>query len=208
MSGPPKLQARAGHQFVIGADPGVKGAIGVLSPTTAFCEVHDIPVIGVGRESEFDADALWVLISRLAKEYNHPLFRLEWPQTRPDEAAESSKRFGVGLGLLWAFARAAGCEVERVAPNGWKGRLGLMGKSGGHMDARRQAVEYAERVIPGLTDDAVRGVRGGLLDGRAEALLIAFECVSRTATGLRGMSPELREARMLMGGRGHGRRKK
>lgn len=208
MTTPPPLKAAHGHQFVVGIDPGVRGAIGVLSPKTAFMEVYDMPVIGTGRASEFDCDALWAIFTHLTKAYRRPLVRLEWPQTRPDEAAESSKRFGVGLGLLWGLSTAAGCEVERVAPNGWKGRLGLSGKASGAMEARRQAVEYAERVIPGLPEDAVRGPKGGLLDGRAEALLIAFEQVSRTATGLRAMDPHLREARVLMGGRGHGRRKK
>lgn len=207
MSGPPPLK-RKSIGFVCGIDPGMEGAIGVLGPTTAYCEVHDLPTIGVGRKGEFDCDAIWSLMLHIAATYHRPLVRLEWPQTRPDEAAESSKRFGVGLGILWAASVAAGCSVERVAPNRWKGRLGLKGKAQGAQEARAQAVEYAETVIPGLPPDALRGPRGGLLDGRAEALLIAFEQVSRTATGLRAMDPHLAEARILMSGRGHGRRKK
>jgi len=199
MSVPPQIPKRS--LAVVGVDPGVSGAIGVLGPDTRFLEVHDLPVIGVGRKGEFDADALFVLASGIALKYNNPLVRLEWPATRPDEAAESSKRFGVGLGLLWGVFIAVGCEVERVAPNGWKGRLGLSGKAGQARYSRQQAVEYAERFLPGLPADAVRGPRGGLLDGRAEALLIAFEHVSRTQAGLRAMDPHIREARMLMGGK-------
>jgi len=187
MSVPPQIPKRS--LAVVGVDPGVSGAIGVLGPDTRFLEVHDLPVIGVGRKGEFDADALFVLASGIALKYNNPLVRLEWPATRPDEAAESSKRFGVGLGLLWGVFIAVGCEVERVAPNGWKGRLGLSGKAGQARYSRQQAA------------DAVRGPRGGLLDGRAEALLIAFEHVSRTQAGLRAMDPHIREARMLMGGK-------
>lgn len=204
MNGPPALIPKVtGGRPVVGVDPGVQGAIGIIGPDTAFIDVYDLPTIGEGRAGEFDADLLWSIIRDIAEAHACPHVRLEWPQTRPTEAPESSKRFGVGLGLLWGLFRAAGCPVERVAPNKWKGRLGLVGKkqAGGAGVAKQQAVDYAELVIPGLPADAVRGPRGGMLDGRAEALLIAWEAVSRTELGLRSMSPHLREMRVLMGGK-------
>jgi len=196
---PPSL-IPTGPKFVVGIDPGVQGAIGVIGPDTRFELVHDIPSIGMGRKGEFDSDLIIEYARVISERYHRPLVRIEWPTTRPDESAESSKRFGVGLGLLWGVFRAAGCPIERVVPNKWKGRLGLQGKAGDARSARQQAVEYAELVIPGV-ELMCRGPRGGLLDGRAEALLIAFEHVSRTEAGLRAMDPHLREMRMLMGGR-------
>jgi len=131
---------------------------------------------------------------------------LEWPQTRPDESPESSKRFGVGLGILEGVFTAFGMPPVRVAPNKWKGRLGLSGKESGWQAARLEAVALAEAHVRGLSPSHLRGPRGGLLDGRAEAMLIAWYHLTETVDGLKNQPESVRTARLLMWGSKGGRR--
>lgn len=202
MIGVPHLKPRPVH---VGVDPGFSGAVAVIDLDGNFSGVWDLPTTaGEGRQKEFDTDALAALIKRIVRDPVREV-HLEWPTTRPDESAESSKRFGVGLGLLEMGFTMAGCKVRRVSPNGWKGRLGLMGKAGAELESRTQAVQTAERFIGRLPASALRGVKGGLKDGRAEALLIAWEGLTRTLEGLRKQPEEVRMARLLFGG---GRKRK
>ena len=183
----------------VGVDPGFQGAIGVIDSHGKFVACEDMPVLGAsGRKQEFDVPRLCVIARHLSK-WKVERVILEFPTTRPGEAPESSKRFGVGLGLLWGIFEAHGLRVEKVAPNKWKGRLGLIGKSEQPQAAKLQAVEMAERFISDVPPNVLRGPRGGLKDGRAEALLIAWEALTCTAAGLKNQPKDIRIARMLFG---------
>lgn len=186
-------------RFWVGIDPGFQGAIGVIDSHGRFAAYEDMPVIGApGRKQEFDVPRLCA-IARHLSERSIERVCIEFPTTRPGEAPESAKRFGVGLGLLWGIFEAHGLTVEKVAPNKWKGRLGLMGKAGQAQAAKLQAVEMAERFIWDIPSNVLRGPRGGLKDGRAEALLIAWGALTCTAAGLKNQPKDIRIARMLFG---------
>jgi hypothetical protein len=202
---PPTLKPK---QVWIGIDPGFKGAIGAINERGHFLWVRDMPSTirddTSERTREFDLRGLASIV-RDASLSPDPHVFLEYPTTRPDESAESSKRFGVGLGLLEGMFAYAGIPAVRVAPNKWKGRLGLVGKERDPMAAREQAVRFAEAFIPGCSCGILRGSRGGLLDGRAESLLIAWEALTSTRAGLAAQPYETRLARVMFGG---GRRKR
>lgn len=195
---PPKLKPIPQGQVWIGIDPGMKGAIGAIDTHGRFLWVKDLPVTKQGRKGEFDLPGIAAIVEEISQ-YASPRVLLEWPTTRPGEAAESSKRFGVGLGILEGMFVAKGHKPERISPNGWKGRLGLSGKKDNQRGARQQAVDMAEEFIRDMPEGAVRGPRGGLMDGRAEALLIAWEGLTRTVTGLRNQPEDVRLARMILG---------
>lgn len=196
---PPSLKARQSKQIWVGIDPGMSGAISAINEKGEFLWVEDMPVIGEGRKGEYDVLKIVRIVREVGK-HPHPRVLLEWPTTRPDESAESSKRFGVGLGLLVGACAASGVLPERVAPNKWKGRLGLQGKEQDPLAARQQAVRAAEDFIIGLPPTALYGVKGGLKDGRAESLLIAWEGLTRTREGLLNQPEDVRLLRALMGG--------
>ena len=194
MTPPPPIK-----RLWIGVDPGVLGAVGVIDSSGRFVECWDLPVIGKeGRKQEFNVPVLCQRIKRLSQ-WRIERVDLEWPTTRPGEAPESSKRFGVGLGLLWGIFEAHGLTVRKVAPNKWKGKLGLIGKAGQEHASKLQAVEMAERFILDVPPDVLRGPRGGLKDGRAEALMIAWQALTSTVEGLRNQPKDIRLARMLFG---------
>lgn len=174
-------------QTWIGIDPGLKGAIGVIGDQGQMLTVWDIPTLQTNsrtRRVQVDVNALWGIFQTL-KLYPDPVVRLEWPQTRPDEGAEASKNFGVGLGQLEAFSTSCGLPVDKLAPNKWKGDLGLPGKKKDPRNAARLACEFAERWVMDVPHSLVFGPRGGPKDGRAEALLIAWHGWSRTLAAMR-----------------------
>ena len=195
-----------------GVDPGFEGGIGVINGDSGSLEVlYDMPQRNQakGRRREVDVDALnWIF--RDLHQRGVADVHLEWPTTRPEESAESSKRFGVGLGNIEALVIANGMKLARVAPNKWKQDLGLPGKKDGlttATEARRLACEQALRLIPGIERDHLYGPRGGAKDGRAEALLIAWWSWSRSIHAMRvladrwGKDSVQAQAFMLMGGR-------
>lgn len=195
---PPSLKSRV---LWVGIDPGFSGAIGVIDDIGRFSGVYDIPTKGdKGRKQEFDVLELVKLADSVVARCTASRCLLEWPSTRPDESAESSKRFGVGLGLMEGIWSVLGCPPERVPPNLWKGQLGLSGKAADPLKARQQAVDLCLLNIPTMPRGAVYGPRGGLRDGAAEALLIAWWGWSRTAAGLRAMPEEARLMRLMFGG--------
>lgn len=205
MNPPPILPVRT---LIVGIDPGFKGAIGVVDNLGRFFDVWDMPTTaGEGRQREMDLPILAAIIATIRGGVRRVL--LEWNQSRPDEAPESSKRMGVGLGLLEGMWFMAGCRPERVAASRWKGRLGLTGKDGedGAAAAKETIVAYAETVIPGLPAGILRGPRGGPLDGRAEALLIAWWAATGTMEGLRAQDKDVLMARLLSGGRKNRRKR-
>jgi crossover junction endodeoxyribonuclease RuvC len=184
----------------IGIDPGFKGAIAVLSPTLSFVSVHDMPGKGgEDRRKEIDLPVLCEIL-RAAAGKPRPEVYLEWPQTRPDEAPESSKRFGVGMGNIEGICAALNLPLTRVASNLWKGALGLAGKDKAD-DAKDQAARLAEDMVRGLPAGCLRGPRGGVYDGRAEALLIAWWAATRSREGLTMLDVDTRLARVTFGNR-------
>lgn len=189
----------------VGIDPGMAGALAVIDEAGKYLRLWDMPITTMGRSGEIDVDSLASIVDEITK-YPAPTVLLEWPQTRPDEAPESSKRFGVGLGLLEGMFTYAGLRPRRVAPNEWKGHLRLKGKERDALGARSDAVRLALEVIPNLPGGALHGARGGLKDGRAEALLIAWEGLTRTVRGLARQPEDLRFARLVLRG-GRGRKK-
>lgn len=201
---PPRIRPRG----YVGIDPGFKGAIGVIDIRSNFVCIYDMPVRGAdGRGQEFDVPALCRVASEIRESVKVQKVLLEWPSTRPGEAPESSKRFGVGLGALDGVFTAFGMSPVRVAPNKWKGRLGLSGKDEDSTQAREDAVRLAGEFIKRVPDGTLRGPRGGALDGRAEALLIAWEALTCTREGLEGLDQDTRLARVVFGGSGRRRRK-
>lgn len=188
-------------RLFVGVDPGFSGAIGAVDQECRFRGLWDMPTRGgEGRTREIDAAALVLMARHIVQTAHAAEVYLEWPQTRPNEAPEASKRFGVGLGNLEAAFLAAGATVHRVAPNLWKGQLGLEGKDRDATEARNAAVRMAEDFVRPPAG-ALRGPRGGALDGRAEALLIAWWAATRTREGLAALDEDTRLARLLMGGR-------
>jgi hypothetical protein len=158
-------------KFFAGIDPGFAGAIAWMNAAGTTLNVRDMPVTAAKKERQREIDLyglrdVFAHLRRLPDCY----VGIEWPTTRPGEGAERCERFGRGKGYLEAFAFLKGLQYAKIAPNLWKGRLGLDGKE--HAGANERAAELFEQLYPAHTA-IIRGPRGGILDGRLDALMIA-----------------------------------
>lgn len=160
------------YDFYVGIDPGFSGAIGMMNRAATSLRVWDMPVTTRGdsdSKREFDLPGLRDVFKRL-KKFPRVAVGIEWPTTRPGEGAERSERFGRGKGLLEAFAFLADLDYFKLAPHAWKGRLSLPGKS--DPECGKICLAFYERFYPTWTGLCL-GPKGGIKDGRLDALLIA-----------------------------------
>ena len=174
----------------IGIDPGFTGAIAEISADGKSVRTWDMPVMMRGTTKKYrtlDVERLYEIFGDI---FRTPVesVGLENPTTRPGEGAERAARFGRQLGtleaLLYLFSKHYGTKIELVAPSLWTGRLGLPGKTEPRWQQPREDIltSYYPDCEPEL-----RGPRGGLKDGRLDALLIAHWLRTRSAAGMRGI---------------------
>lgn len=154
----------------LGIDPGFSGALGWIASNGDSFQVHDLPVVKVKKRLQFDIPALNALVYGINQWTPELVVGLEDPTTRPGEGAERCKRFGEGIGILKGLLTAHQISYECISPNLWKGRLGLPGKDkkGANMAGAQLLVSQYPQM-----ENMVYGPRGGIKDGRLDALLIA-----------------------------------
>ena len=168
----------------IGVDPGFSGAIARINAGGNDLQVWDMPITDTPklRQRELDLGRLDTMLDSVLSVPH--LVGLEWPTTRPAEGAERSERFGRQKGILESFLYFHHANYKRVAPNLWKGRLGLKGKA--HEGANAEAAALFDYHYPDCTQ-LIRGPRGGILDGRMDALLIAHWLRMQSPEGMKAL---------------------
>jgi crossover junction endodeoxyribonuclease RuvC len=142
--------------MILGADPGLKGAIVILDGDTPI--IHDMPLNS--DKSEVDAHALYQLLAPFAGQLEVAV--VEQVTSRPRQKGVFN--FGVSTGKLVAVIEALGIPLKRVSPAKWKVQLGLRGLE------KQASIELAKRLVPAAAPKLSRKKD----DGRAEALLIAM----------------------------------
>ena len=146
----------------IGIDVGLSGAVAAVDASGSACKVFDIPTRLVGKKREYDLPAFDLLLKTLGQ--NLPAY-VEKVGSRPGQGIVSTFRFGEGYGIAQALVVASGHRLTLVRPQTWK-RIMLrdMGRDKGASCIR------AAQLFPKAP---LMGPRGGMKDGRAEALLMA-----------------------------------
>lgn len=164
--------------YVIGIDPGLKGAIALVTPSYN-CIVHDVPtvqVIGAKRKMKsgerknkvsnlMDVAEVVKLLKFWKEQYTPLIVYLENVHSMPTDGAMQAFNFGQGFGMYRGILGALEMRYELVAPQTWgKVMLKDMGKN--------EDASYlkARQLFPSAV---LNGPRGAKLDGRADALLIA-----------------------------------
>jgi hypothetical protein len=152
----------------MGIDPGREGAFGVLSTNDG--ELWEPDVWDMSPTTNRGIDLIWAndLLSRFMT--SGVLVILESNTARPGEVPDYAMRFGWQTGNLEALLYAKGFETRLVPPNLWTGRLGLPGKT--HHGSIEQRAAMWDELYP-EHKEMVRGPKGGLKDGRLDALLMA-----------------------------------
>jgi crossover junction endodeoxyribonuclease RuvC len=151
----------------IGIDPGLNGAVGVITPEAEH--VFDTPtmvVSGVKEKRICNAAAMAVLLKPFGCSTRQPdvLVVLEAVHSMPKQGVASSFSFGEGLGVWKGIIATLGLPLEMPSPQRWK--KAMMADMGKDKDASRLK---AIQLFPSMASQLSRKKD----DGRAEALLLA-----------------------------------
>ena len=150
--------------LIIGIDPGVSGAVAFIrDDDTAY--VLDMPTTRAQRgRSALDVNGS-LLFDALFLSDSRDVAYVEQVQSRPRQAGQFA--FGVNYGRVLGVLEALGIQIVHVPASKWKPAMGLRGED------KATSVALAAQLFPHLKDQ-LYGPRGAPLDGRAEALLIAY----------------------------------
>lgn len=160
--------------LILGVDPGISGALAFLDPTQPLespqaAIIIDMPTLRAKRgKNAMDVDTKRVLEAigfAVGMNGDIRLAAVELVHSRPKQTGMFA--FGMNFGRVLGCLETLGVQIHYAAPTKWKQRLGLRGED------KNQSVALAAQLFPGLAKQ-LYGPRGGGLDGRAEALLLAF----------------------------------
>lgn len=143
----------------IGIDPGLLGGIAVYSKKSGQFDAITMPLSDDG----IDGNGIYEFIFDNTKKGECVAY-IEKAQAMPKQGVVGIFTYGVGYGKILATLELMGIPVRLVRPAVWKRSLGL-GKD------KADAVQRAKSLAP---DMDLETPRGRLLDGKAEAMLIAY----------------------------------
>lgn len=156
--------------YIIGIDPGVTGAMAMISPSGKIIDIHDLPTLEhkVGKRTQRTLNA-YGLARTIAKwsEFTPMMIWVEQSQIRggSGRAPGATSCFSTGrtFGTIEGIIAALGVPVQYVHPRTWKTAHRLVGKT--KDDSRTRALE----IYPEYTTHLARKKD----HNRAEAILIA-----------------------------------
>lgn len=162
----------------IGIDPGVKGAISYITSDGKY-DVFDIPTIVVkkGKKNKTMVNLIELnilmgtiikTISTLCNEKDIPVKIESWLESvhsMPQQGVSSMFSMGRTLGNLEMVLTCHNININWVTPQKWKKEI-IFGDGADKMNS----ITEAEKIFPNAI---LKTPRGRILDGRAEALLIA-----------------------------------
>ena len=157
----------------IGIDPGAKGAFGVVEKSDH--RAYDMPVHKTGvLKDKVNTNDVYRLLYQITG--GEPCVIVLEKQGVQNVTSKKSG-FSMGMnyyGLLYGVQRFVDdykASFVIITPQQWKKTLGLLGKKGMSQEEKKQITEsFVQNTFPGAK---IRGPKGGLLDGRSDALAIA-----------------------------------
>jgi hypothetical protein len=154
-----------GHLAYLGCDPGAKGAICMLYPEHKLARFYPTPggkdPLGFLSWAYISRSAFY-MAKRAAIEDVHSLYGM---------SAKSNFNFGFNVGAAHALLEAAlwagDVKLEKVQPKVWQKAVGINARG---KKIKTTVAELARKLYP---ECDIYGPKGGLMDGRADALMIA-----------------------------------
>ena len=150
---------------VIGIDPGKKGCLVIIGDMDIqgtffdWPKNDDIQTYFDNIAGYIENELQWKTIGLAAIERVHAM---------PKQGVSSMFSFGMNYGMWLAFLSIYHIPFITVPPQTWM--KGLISKADG-VDTKAQVYTAAKRLFPHAT---LTGPKGGRLDGRADALMIAY----------------------------------
>lgn len=87
-------------------------------------------------------------------------------------SAKANFNFGYNVGLVNTLALCSGNMVDKITPKKWQKAVGVKSTSKGK-DIKKDVAGICSRLYP---DIKIYGPKGGLDDGKSDALMIAHYC--------------------------------
>lgn len=160
------------RKYVIGCDPGLKGAIAVLdvsSGVAEFVTVFDMPLetvtIGGLKRSRIDLYKLGFLVDSYASQTRVALIE-EVGFMKGKEARGSAFVFGFATGAVHGIMATCLIPIEMIKPEVWKMAMGLS-------SVKRASIDRAIKYFP----ESAPYLKRQIDHGRAEAILLAWFAV-------------------------------
>ena len=144
--------------MIVGIDPGITGAVAVLTDSGEFVAVHDMPTMKLGdKKNQVHAPSL----AKMLRFIEPRMVVLESVHAMPGQGVTSMFNFGMGYGAIKGVLAGIGVPYKDATPQKWKKACGLIGKD--KDAARLLAIELWPEASLSRKKDC----------GRADALLIA-----------------------------------
>lgn len=153
--------------IVVGIDPGNDGALAFLDTEAATIRIVDMPIYEWETTRTRKKIDGYSIVAELNKQpIHHILMEEVW--SSPQMGVVSAFSFGNGRGIIEGVAAGLQIPMSQVKPAKWKKDMKVPAD-------KKAAVQRATQLIPDA-GPSFRGPRGGIIDGRAEAALLAFYC--------------------------------
>lgn len=149
---------------ILGIDPGTKGAIAVIDTDEWTLGVIDMPLEVIGKAKNIVSSSGLIETVRNG-DADHAF--LELVHSSPQQGVVSAFSFGDGYGCARTAVLADAISLWLIRPQEWKAATATP-------KDKRQATTRAVQLFGSASRSLFYGPRGGVLDGRAEAALIAF----------------------------------
>lgn len=155
---------------VVGIDPGNKGALCLLIPETKQIAF---------KETTERAKELYYWFRLIESEFNLAVCMIEDVSAIHGSAAKATFSFGANVERMNVIPEIAEISIDKVRPKAWQKHIGLTvpaNLAGSQNAAKRsrfikkEVANIASRLYPKAD---LFGPKGGLLDGRSDALMIA-----------------------------------
>lgn len=162
--------------FVIGVDPGLSGAVTVMSEAGEFVEVFDLPVMQTGGKQSFvkntiNASALFAKLNLVRSGGAGLVAYVETIAAMPKQGVASMFSMGHTLGAVTSVLACLQIPYVMVRPQEWKRAAGLIKTEKGK--SRALAIQR----FP----EAAGALQRAKDHNRAESLLIAHYGAQRAA---------------------------
>lgn len=151
---------------IVGIDPGNEGALAFLDPEGARMRIVDMDTFEF-RTTKTRVKIDPFAVSRELKAHSvlsHAY--IEDVYSSPQMGVTSAFNFGEGKGILLGATAALEIPTTPVKPTQWKKQMRVPAD-------KKAAAHRASQLFPALAH-LFKGIRGGTMDGRAEAALIAL----------------------------------
>lgn len=144
----------------LGIDPGKGGAACLITP-------HDIEFFDWPESNNY-AEVFDKIRSWRGSYYGELFAHLEKVSAYQGSSATGNFQFGANFGAWNMLLASLAIPFQLVQPKAWQKAVGITNQDG--PDTKARAFNVASRLFP---QAIITGPRGGIKDGRADALLIA-----------------------------------